>query len=49
MKIAHFTKILSAGSKTNTLRVGGSESSVINLAKAQTKKHDVIILNLIMA
>ena len=45
MKIAHYTKILSAGPKTNSLRVGGSESSVMNLAEAQAKKHDVIILN----
>ena len=45
MKIAHFTKLLPAISKTNTLRVGGSESSVINLAEAQAKSHDVVILN----
>ena len=45
MKIAHFTKILSASPKTSSLRVGGSESSVMNLAEAQAKNHDVIILN----
>lgn len=45
MKIAHFAKILSTGLKSNNLRVGGSESSVVNLARAQSKNHDVIILN----
>ena len=45
MKIAHFAKILSTCLKSNILRVGGSESSVINLARAQNKNHDVIILN----
>lgn len=45
MKIAHFTTLLSSSSKANNLRVGGPESSVINLSKAQSKNHDVVIFN----
>ena len=45
MKIAHYAKILSLNSNPNILRVGGSESSVVNLAKAQSKNHNVVIIN----
>ena len=45
MKIVHFAKLLNTKLKRNTFRVGGSESSVVNLATAQTKNHEVAILN----
>jgi len=45
MKIAHYAKIVSLRSNPNTLRVGGAESSVVNLAKAQSKNHKVVIMN----
>ena len=45
MKIAHFTTLSPSQSKSNTLRVGGPESSVINLANAQSKNHNVAIFN----
>lgn len=45
MKIVHFAKLLNTKLKRNTFRVGGSESSVVNLALAQTKNHEVAILN----
>jgi glycosyltransferase involved in cell wall biosynthesis len=45
MKIFHYAKILPSKTNSKILRVGGSESSVINLAKAQAKTHDVVVLN----
>jgi len=45
MKILHYVKILPSETSSKILRVGGAESSVLNLAKAQAKSHDVVILN----
>tara|TARA_B100000575_G_scaffold294452_1_gene310503 strand:+ start:16963 stop:18126 length:1164 start_codon:yes stop_codon:yes gene_type:complete len=45
MKIAHYAKILPSKKNSKFLRVGGLESSVINLAKAQAKRHKVALLN----
>ncbi len=45
MNIIHFAKILPTSSHSNTLRVGGSETSVVTLAKAQSKNHNVAIIN----